>query len=292
MVATLLLLSLKVCLWGKKTPYLSSCYGLHGVCRSLVVLLLDTKIIPSENSALPGEDKEPPGESQPAEEAHTPQNGLTHLKKSAQGQKSGSQINNFRMKIATLNISSFTEKATQLIKTMIKRNLYVLGLSQTRLTKTEASPLPEGYKLYHKGGVAFILSPEADRRKRRVFYRGENIICVDLSLGNTELSIIQVYAPDAEKPVSERKVFYKALQDVYNLKKYQDNVILMGDFNGHVGTEQKGKGCIIGPFSVGDRNPPGKFIIEFCASNSLSVMNTFFMHAEKFVDMVQTHKTT
>lgn len=239
-------------------------------------------MIPNENPALPGEDKATPGDSQAAKAAQNkPQNGLTHLRTSAPGQKSGSHMNNLKIKIATINISSFTGKEEKLINTMIKRNLYVLGLSEIQV-KEDVSLLSGGYRLLHKGKVAFILSPEAAERSRGVIYKGQNIMCVDLSFEHTELSIIQTYVPDKGKPVRERVMFYKALQDVYNMKKYRDNVILMGDFNGHVGTERKGKEYIVGPFSVGNINDPGKLLIEFCASNCLSIMNTFFMHDEKF----------
>lgn len=239
-------------------------------------------MIPNENPASEGEDKASPGDSQPAKEAQNkPQNGLTPLMTSTPGRKSDGHMN-FRIKIATLNISSFTSKEKQLIKTMIKRNLYVLGLSEIHLKKKDVQSLSDGYKLIHNGKVGFILSPEAAERSRGAYYIGPNIMCVDLSFEHTELCIIQVYAPDKSKAVSERKKFYKALQDAYNLKKYKDNVILMGDFNGHVGRERKGKESILGPFSIGNINDPGKLLIDFCAFNSLSIMNTFFMHDERF----------
>lgn len=234
-------------------------------------------MIPNENPALPGAQASP-GESKPAERA---QNSL-HLMTPTTEKKSCIQGNNLKIKIATINIQSFTEKETKLIKTMIKRNLYVLGLCETKLTKKAPSELTDGYRLVHKGEVGFILSPEAKERLRGVHYKTKNIICVDLGWEHTDLSIIQVYVPDATKSTSERKNLYEALQDVYNLKKYQDNVILMGDFNGHVGKKREGIERIIGPFSIGKINNSGKRINEFCAFNSLSVMNTFFMHAEEF----------
>ena len=215
------------------------------------------------------------------------QNGLTKLFKVGLEQNFGEKLNTFSMKIATLNIATFIGKEVHLINTMKKRNLFILGLCETKLVNKYTNSLPDDYKLvYHIGhnvkhGVAFLLSPPAVKKLRRVFYKGDDIICIDLNLGHTEVSIIQVNAPHSSRPTPEKKSFFKGLHDVYNSRKYKDNVIVMGDFNGHIGRERNGIKCIIGPFSVGDKNDSGKLVIEFCASNSLSVMNTFFMHDEK-----------
>lgn len=215
------------------------------------------------------------------------QNGVTHLFKAGSRLKCNEKLNKFNVKIATLNVASFSGKETQLINTMKKRNLFILGLCETKLASKYADSLPDGYKLvYHIGhtvkhGVAFLLSPAAAKMLRRVFYKGDDIICIDVNLGHAELSIMQVYAPHINRPHPDKRSFYKALQDVYNSRKYKDNIIVMGDFNGYVGTERKGMRSIIGPFSVGHKNESGKLTIEFCASNSLSVMNTFFMHDDK-----------
>ena len=58
--------------------------------------------------------------------------------------------------------------------------------------------------------------------------------------------------------------------------KYGDQLIISGDWNGHVGTERDGYEDIIGPHSVGNRNPERDRIISFALVNRLSIMNTFF----------------
>ena len=52
----------------------------------------------------------------------------------------------------------------------------------------------------------------------------------------------------------------------------------MGDLNGHVGVNRHGIEDIIGAFGIGDSNPDGERIVEFCIRNQMVIMNTFFNH--------------
>ena len=56
------------------------------------------------------------------------------------------------------------------------------------------------------------------------------------------------------------------------------NAIIMGDLNGHVGTNRQGIARVIGEFSIGDRNPEGERVIDLCMTRDLSIMNTFYKH--------------
>ena len=57
-----------------------------------------------------------------------------------------------------------------------------------------------------------------------------------------------------------------------------ENVMIIGDMNGHVGSERAGIENIIGAFGIGQRNREGDRIIDFCTVNSLSIMNTYYNH--------------
>lgn len=53
----------------------------------------------------------------------------------------------------------------------------------------------------------------------------------------------------------------------------------MWDLNGHR-CEREGIENVIGGFSVGEKNPAGESVIEFCVQNDVSVINTFYKHRE------------
>ena len=68
------------------------------------------------------------------------------------------------------------------------------------------------------------------------------------------------------------------MQDVLNNSKYKKNIIVCGDWNGHIGTDRLNYEGIIERHGVGNRNEDWKRILDFAIVNSVSVMNAFFQH--------------
>ena len=54
----------------------------------------------------------------------------------------------------------------------------------------------------------------------------------------------------------------------------------MGDWNGHVGMDRTGVENVLGAHEIGNRNDEGNRILDFCAVNNLSIMNTYYKHQE------------
>ena len=86
---------------------------------------------------------------------------------------------------------------------------------------------------------------------------------------------IMLYAPQQGRSTEEKDELYLALQETFDAVKYRDDIIVLGDWNRHIGTERGGIESVIGPFSIGNRNIEGGRIIEFCTTNMLAIMNTF-----------------
>ena len=107
-------------------------------------------------------------------------------------------------------------------------------------------------------GVAFILTPEMADRIVKVTYESERIIEILVKLREAEVRLIQVYAPQQGRSNREKDEFYEKLQYLYDTDEGMRNTIIMGDINGHVGTNRQGIARVIGEFSIGDRNPEGK----------------------------------
>ncbi|XP_076038778.1 uncharacterized protein LOC143023980 [Oratosquilla oratoria] len=81
---------------------------------------------------------------------------------------------------------------------------------------------------------------------------------------------VQVYAPQQGRPVDEREIFYEDLQNVKNDLPYYDDVIIMGDLNGHIGQERIGLEHVIGAHSIGKKNLAGEWLLDFCVLNNMS----------------------
>ena len=56
--------------------------------------------------------------------------------------------------------------------------------------------------------------------------------------------------------------------------KYQTNIIICGDWNGHIGNDRTGYEQNMGVHGIGERNVEGQRILNFAAVNNLSIMNT------------------
>ena len=58
----------------------------------------------------------------------------------------------------------------------------------------------------------------------------------------------------------------------------RDMIIVMGDFNAHVGSNFDQWGSVIGPHGPSELNENGEHLLDFCACNNLIVTNTWFQH--------------
>ena len=60
----------------------------------------------------------------------------------------------------------------------------------------------------------------------------------------------------------------------------KDNVTIMGDFNGRVGTRKPTWERYMGPHSdrETDQNSNGEMLLQLCAEHDLVISNTFFQH--------------
>ena len=78
-----------------------------------------------------------------------------------------------------------------------------------------------------KHGVGFLLS---ENFGHYIEWTSEWITGIDLKLF-IGVSIIQVYAPQQGRPVAEKKEFYGLVQETMDDMKYQQNIIMCGEWN-------------------------------------------------------------
>ena len=92
-------------------------------------------------------------------------------------------------------------------------------------------------------------------------------------------TIISVYAPTTKATMNTKSKFYNDLQDTLDRIHQSDIVIILGDFNARVGSldiNDKNWQGTLGNFGTGQTNLAGKDLLQFCARNHLSIMNTCF----------------
>ena len=88
------------------------------------------------------------------------------------------------------------------------------------------------------------------------------------------ITVIQVYAPTSNAEEAEVEWFYEDLQGLLELTPQKDVLLIIGDWNEKVGSQETPG--ITGKFSLGVQKEAGQQLTEFCQENALVISNTLF----------------
>ena len=97
--------------------------------------------------------------------------------------------------------------------------------------------------------------------------------------GHRYLSLMSVYAPTAKAPPGIKEKFVVDFQRTLDSLPVGDVVLLLGDFNAHVGkwsSEDEVWREVRGSHGLGTCNEAGEQLLELCAINNLIILNTWF----------------
>ena len=97
------------------------------------------------------------------------------------------------------------------------------------------------------------------------------------------MTVVCAYAPTAKAPPSIKQIFYSDLQDTIDKTPRTDVLVILGDFNAQVGILEQGSDLwqeVLGRYGKNERNLAGAELLEFCAVNEMSIMNTWFQKKE------------
>ncbi|TWW76582.1 hypothetical protein D4764_13G0012440 [Takifugu flavidus] len=164
----------------------------------------------------------------------------------------------------TWNVTSLVGKEPELVREVEKFRLDIVGLTSTHSKGSGTSLLERGWTLYHSGvadverqraGVAILVSPQ-------------------LSACILEFT-----------PVDER-----SLEGVLESAPSGGSLVLLGDFNAHVGNDSVTWRGVIGKNVPLELNPSGVLLLDFCSHLRLSIAKTLFRH--KGVHMCTWHQDT
>ena len=171
------------------------------------------------------------------------------------------------------------ERENQIARERRAYNITVLGLCETRWTQSGQVKLNTGDMILYSGheeedahhteGVAFMLSHEAQNALINWEAAGPRIIYAPFKTKkeNIKLNIIQCYAPTNDKD-----------EETNDKLKEKDMIILMGDLNAKIGSDNSGYEEVMGRQGLGKMNENGEMLADFCAFNNMIIGGSVFPH--------------
>ena len=208
------------------------------------------------------------------------------------------------LNVASWNVRTLLEtkrtaaRPTAIVSRELDRyNIDIAALSETRvLGDSVIEETAGGYTFFLKGkplgdkcyhGVGFAVRSKLVKCLQGKYPVGinERLMTMSLPLDDFTLSIISAYAPTLASSDETKEAFYGALTDAIKVIPSSHKLLVMGDFNARVGTDNASWENVIGNHGLGNENSNGTLLLSLCSQFELVITNTVFQQANR-------HKTT
>ena len=145
---------------------------------------------------------------------------------------------------------------------MARVNIDILGISELRWTGMGEFNSDDHY-IYHCGqeslrrnGLAIIVNKRVRNAVLGCNLKNNRMISVRFQGKLFNITVIQVYAPTSNTEEAEVEWFYEDLQNLLELTPQKDVLIIIGDWNAKVGSQETP--VVTGKFGLGIQKKQGK----------------------------------
>ncbi|KAK3554961.1 hypothetical protein QTP86_001863 [Hemibagrus guttatus] len=185
------------------------------------------------------------------------QTGVTRAPPRSQAWGWGTQ----NLAFGTWNVTSLWGKEPELVREVERYRLEIVGLASTH-------SLGSGTQLLER-------APQLSCHVLEFSPVNERVVSLRLRARDRCLTVVLAYGPNGSV---EYPTFLVTLRGVLEGALTGDSIVLLGDFNAHVGNDSDTWRGVIGRNGPPDLNSSGVLLLDFSASHSLSITNTMFKH--------------
>ncbi|KAK3546853.1 hypothetical protein QTP86_003744 [Hemibagrus guttatus] len=184
----------------------------------------------------------------------------------------------------TWNVTSLGGKEPKLVREVERYRLEIVGLASTHSLGSGTQLLERGWTFFVSGvphgercraGVGLLIAPQLSRHVLEFSPINKRVVSLRLRAGDRCLTVVSAYGPNGSV---EYPTFLETLRGVQEGALTGDSIVLLWDFNAHVGNNSDTWRGVIGRNGPPDLNSSGVLLLDFCASHSLSITNTMFKH--------------
>ena len=158
----------------------------------------------------------------------------------------------------------------ELVDVMIRRRVSIAYVQETKWTGENVREIEDtGFKLYYSGkdrrrnGVGLIVAKGLMENIMATIRKGDRIMLVKLVIGGNIVSVISTCTPHVGLDNQTKRDFWEQMDEILQEIPVGENLVIGGDFNGHVGIDKLGYERVHGGYGFGDRNDAGESILDF-----------------------------
>jgi exonuclease III len=188
------------------------------------------------------------------------------------------------MIIGTWNVCSIRNTISEVTKELREMKVDIAAITENKNKGVGNSIIGEYLHFWSgvdkskraKSGVSLFIKTKYRKNIRDYECINDRCIKLTMKIFGQDIIFLVVYAPTNDATVKEKDDFYEMLTAQMDIVRSNQELILMGDLNGKVGSRRNDD--VVGMHGETEVNDNGDRLISLCTQYNLKISNTFYDH--------------